>query len=72
MLCYTMTLCFLMELYSGDIIAEVNGKPVLGVKDVLTAIGLEVGKSVELKIQRNQDMLTMTLTTAPEIIKQRN
>jgi hypothetical protein len=40
------------------------------VKDVLTAIGLEVGRMVEFKLQRpsaNNDYVQVTLTTAPEL-----
>lgn len=52
---------------SGDFITEVNGKKVHGVKDILEAIGLEVGKSLEIKVQRkNFGALTVSLVTAPE------
>lgn len=48
-------------------IVEVNGKPVSGVRDVLDAIGLEVGKSIEFKLQRQRNQaVTVHLITAPE------
>ncbi len=52
---------------SGDVIVEVNGKVVSGVRDVLDAIGLEVGKTIEFKIQRNRSQeYIFQLITAPE------
>ena len=47
---------------------EVNGKEVTNVRDVLDAIGLEVGKSLDLKIKRQSyGELTLNMITAPEI-----
>jgi len=54
---------------SGDIIVEVDGKTVNGVRDVLSVIGLEVGRMIEFKILREDKEMTMTLTTAPETTK---
>lgn len=53
--------------YSGDVISEVNGKAVTSVRDVLDAIGLDVGKRIEFKLTRNGNKdLLVTLITAPE------
>ena len=54
---------------SGDLILEVNNKPVTDVHDVLNEVGLEVGKTLSFKIQRHQqgDIYNMALVTAPEI-----
>ncbi len=52
---------------SGDVIIEVNGRPVSGVRDVLDAIGLEVGKTIEFKLQRQRgNEVVARLVTAPE------
>eukprot|EP01038_Epipyxis_sp_PR26KG_P010836 gene10836-14546_t len=52
---------------SGDVILEIDGKPVNEAKDVLHGIGLEVGKSIEFKIRRqNTSDFIVTLTTVPE------
>ena len=49
---------------SGDIIYEVNGKEVTGVKDVLDAIGLEAEKTLHFKIHRpNFGFLELSMTT---------
>ena len=48
-------------------IVEVNGKKVNGVRDILDAIGLEVGKVIDFKLQRGNDQeATARLVTAPE------
>ena len=39
-------------LFSGDIILNIEGKEVKGVRDVLDAIGLEIGRSIQLKVLR--------------------
>jgi S1-C subfamily serine protease len=60
-------LYFIYSFSSGDIIVEVNGKKVTGVRDVLDVIGLDVGKIIEFKLVRGQDQEFLTrLTTAPE------
>ncbi len=51
---------------SGDVISEVNGKQVTTVRDVLDAIGLEVGKKIDFKLTRNGSEVTASLVTAPE------
>ena len=38
---------------SGDIILEIDGMKMSGALDVINAIGLEVGKNLNLKIQRD-------------------
>eukprot|EP01036_Dinobryon_divergens_P027512 gene27512-36301_t len=53
-------------LMGGDIIYEVNGKEVTGVKDVLDAIGLEAEKTLNFKISRpNSGFVYISLTTEP-------
>jgi S1-C subfamily serine protease len=56
---------------SGDFITAVDGKPVTGMRDVLDAVGLEVGKTIEMKLQRGGAgaEVTVYLTTAPETSK---
>jgi C-terminal processing protease CtpA/Prc len=56
-------------------VLEIDGEKVNGVKDILEGIGIEVGRTIELKIQRKTstgtDILTVRLTTAPEDDKRR-
>jgi S1-C subfamily serine protease len=65
----------LIDIYiSGDIITEVDGQPVKGVRDVLDALGLEVGRVMEIKVNRPSgasgyqtgDTITFRVTTAVE------
>lgn len=53
-------------LHSGDLIVAVDDKEVNGVRDVLEAIGLEAGRTLELRLLRGDTTLTVHLTTAPE------
>ncbi|KAJ1398052.1 trypsin-like cysteine/serine peptidase domain-containing protein, partial [Ochromonadaceae sp. CCMP2298] len=50
---------------SGDIIKEVDGKVVAGVRDVLGAVGFVVGRTIEFKIHRDSNDIKVRLTTAP-------
>ncbi len=50
-------------------IVGVNGKGVHSVRDVLDAIGLEVGRRLELRVRRGEQELLLGLTTAPELPK---
>lgn len=50
----------------GDVVLNINGKEVGNVKDVLSEIGLDVGKTIDLTVRRNGDHLKLTFTTAPE------
>ena len=40
-------------LLSGDVILEIDGMKMSGALDVINAIGLEVGKNLNLKIERD-------------------
>jgi S1-C subfamily serine protease len=51
---------------SGDVFVEVNHKPVRNIRDILDSIGLDVGKTIEFKIQRDNRDMMVSLTTAPE------
>jgi S1-C subfamily serine protease len=51
---------------SGDVFVEVNHKPVRTIRDILDSIGLDVGKTIEFKIQRDNRDMMVSLTTAPE------
>lgn len=51
---------------TGDVVLNINGKEVGNVKDVLSEIGLDVGKTIDLTVRRNGDHLKLTFTTAPE------
>jgi S1-C subfamily serine protease len=39
--------------FSGDIILEVNGKKTTAMRDVMSAIGLDVGKTLFIKTRRS-------------------
>ena len=56
-------------IHSGDVIVEVDDKAVTGVKTVLDAIGLDVGKEVHFRIIRESQYVELNLTTAPETAK---
>lgn len=56
-----------LEICSGDVVLNINGKEVKSVKDVLNEIGLEVGKSLDITVRRREDVLKLTFTTAPEV-----
>lgn len=52
------------KINSGDIIYEVNGKEVNGTRSIFDAVGIEAGKTIELKLHRpSGGDLTVTLTT---------
>ena len=57
---------------SGDVIVEVNSRPVRGVRDVLDSLGLEVGREMTLKVMRRDsksavsEYVTVRLRSAPE------
>jgi hypothetical protein len=54
-------------LYSGDIIAEINGKPMTDIREVLSEVGLEYGKRLSIKlIKANGDRADIALVTAAE------
>ncbi len=47
-------------------IVAVDDKEVNGVRDVLEAIGLEAGRTLELRLPRGNKTLPVHLTTTPE------
>lgn len=54
-------------LQSGDLIVKVDGKKVKGVRDVLDAIGLDVGRTIEFGVRRqNGEEATCKVTLASE------
>lgn len=61
-----------MSHHSGDYIVAVDGKEVTRTRDVLDAIGMDVGRALTLTLRRNEDPtnaandFTVQLTTAPE------
>lgn len=65
---------YLHTVDSGDVIVEVNGRPVRGVRDVLDSLGLEVGREMTLKAMRRDsssagggsEYVTVRLRSAPE------
>lgn len=46
-----------------------DGKEVSGVRDVLEAVGLEAGKTIEVHLLRGINSFTVNLTTAVELPK---
>ena len=54
-------------LCSGDLISKIDGKSVRGVRDVLDAIGLEVGRTLDVELIRQpENVLNVKVTLAPE------
>lgn len=47
----------------------IDGKEVTGVRDVLEAIGLDAGKTIEVRLLRGSNTFTANLTTAEELPK---
>ena len=47
----------------GDILLECDGRPLRGVQSLLSAIGVEVNKKMDIKVSRNGDIFTAHLTT---------
>jgi len=58
-----------LPLFRGDIIVAIDGKEVTGVRDVLEAIGLEAGKTIEVRLLRGSNTFNVNLTTAEELPK---
>ena len=59
-------------LQSGDVIVKVDGKKVKGVRDILDAIGMDVGRTVEFAVQRQTGEQTVCrVTPAPESDRRR-
>lgn len=54
----------LAGLKDGDVILAVDGKPLRGVQSLLRAIGVEIGKTLELKVQRRGDVFNASVTTS--------
>jgi len=52
----------------GDVVVEVDDVKVRGITDVLSAIGLEVGKTIRLRVRRGSDSNTfpVNITSVPE------
>lgn len=53
--------------HRNDIIVAVDGKAVSGVRDVFEAIGLDCGKTLELRLLRGSQTINTTLTTVAEV-----
>ena len=51
---------------SGDFIIAVDDKPITGVRDVLDAVGMDVGKTVKIQLRRRREFITVYLTSVPE------
>ena len=53
---------------SGDLILEVNGNPMNGMRSIYDAIGLEVGAVIYFKVKRNKayDPIILSVTTEGE------
>ena len=52
---------------SGDTIEEVGGKVVKSARDIYDAIGLNINKTIEFKVQRaNGERATLYVTSAAE------
>ena len=47
----------------------IDGKEVTGVRDVLEVIGLEAGKTIEVRLLRGSNTFNVNLTTAEELPK---
>jgi S1-C subfamily serine protease len=57
---------------SGDLITKIDGKRVKGVRDVLDAIGFDVGRTVQFVIKRQGgDEATLQIKLAPELERRR-
>lgn len=56
-------------LRKGDVLLEVDSKPLCGVQSLLSVVGVDIGKRMELKVQRGGDVISATVTTAqrPEV-----
>ena len=65
---FNRVFCNTIYLFRADVIEEVDGKKVTGVRDILDAVGFEVGKELILKIKRNQnsDSMIIRIVTAAE------
>lgn len=52
----------------GDLVVEIDGKPVKSTRDVLEAIGMEAGQKIQLKVlrDRNRSPIAVTIITEPE------
>jgi HtrA serine peptidase 2 len=51
----------------NDVVVAVDGKPLKGVHTLLHAIGIDIGRRIELKVQREGSELTVHVTTAPDV-----
>ena len=43
-----------------------DDKPITGVRDVLDAVGMDVGKTVKIQLRRRREFITVYLTSVPE------
>ena len=50
-------------LRASDIITEIDGKPCKGVQTLLHAVGIEIGRRIELKVRRDGSDMTVYVTT---------
>ncbi len=52
-------------LLDGDIVSEVNGKPVVDISDFFEALGTNISNPVKLKVQRGNTPVEVSLQPAP-------
>lgn len=50
----------------GDEIVEVDGGKVRDITDILTAVGLEVGRTINFKVKRGNNFFHVSIQTVPE------
>lgn len=43
----------MLSFCSGDVVLEIDGKPINSVKEIFDSMGLDVGRTLEMKVRRN-------------------
>ncbi len=70
-----------MLIFRGDVIAEVDGRPISVVRDVLECIKMEIGQTMQIRVRRPVEIVAeemvdtpvfLTLTTEHEPAEKKN
>lgn len=59
---------FVLNIFSGDVLLSINGRSISHTKDVQDSIGLEAGKTLEIKAINIEDRRGDVLDTSHERI----
>jgi C-terminal processing protease CtpA/Prc len=54
-----------MLIFRGDVIAEVDGRPISVVRDVLECIKMEIGQTMQIRVRRPVEIVAEEMVDTP-------